>query len=290
MTLSNYDKRYLGFEQEFLARYIADQVFQRASGRGIDVCTQNHPRDVHFLGNLRPAPSEEDDPFIAGRSNELINKLAPVAFGAEFRLIPVSAGQEMVVRVALTWNCYYRIIPTFEEQRSHQFQAEINNSHGADENSTTENSGTEVETDDDRAPADTSPDVTDSATDRRKKRKKTDTLFIKFRQISCHAEGKITIQPHQFGDGVEWEIDTRALERAIINETERARQIVIEDPDTLKTNSDIEDNVRIPDAALADETSYRAFLATLMTPIIPTWEWSVGTAARETNTSSTQSL
>ena len=285
MTLSDYDKQHLGFEQESLARYIADQVFQRASGRGIDICTQNHPRDVYFLGNLRPAPSEEDDPFIAGRSNELINKLAPVAFGAEFRLIPDSAHQGMVVRVALAWNCYYRIVPTFEEQRSHQFQAEINNRTGEDEESTTENSGTEVETDDDRAPADTSPDVTDSAADRRKKRKKTDTLFIKFRQISCHAEGEVSIQPHQIGDGVEWEIDTQALEQAIKNETERARQLVIADPDALKTNSDIEDNVRIPDTALADDSSYRSFLATLMTPIIPTWEWSVGTAVRETNTS-----
>lgn len=280
MTLSKYSKNDLGFEQDKLARYIADQVFLRASGRGIPVCTQNYPRDVYFVGNLRPRPSDEADPFIMGRSNELINKLAPVAFGAEFRLIPQGGQGRMIVRVALAWNCYYRVIPTFEEQYAHQFQPDDNNNTPDDGQLTPENS--DAETDDNRAPADSSPDVNESPSDRRNRRKgKTDTLFIKFKQITCQAEGEIQIQATKAPDGVEWDINSEQLERAIADEIERARQIVIADPDTLKTNSDFEDNIRIPDTALSNQDQYATHIRTLLTPIIPTWSWSVDVTVRD---------
>ena len=48
----------------------------------------NYPRDVYFVGNLRPVPSASNryrvDPSAPAWIGELLNKLAPVAFGAEF--------------------------------------------------------------------------------------------------------------------------------------------------------------------------------------------------------------
>lgn len=285
MTINNYSKQDLGFEQDKLARYIAEQVYLRASGRGINICTKNHPRDVYFLGGLRPAPSDKDnDPFIAGRSSELINKLAPVAFGAEFKLIPESPQEKMIVRVALAWNCYYRIIPTFEEQLAHQSQLETGDNILEGAQSTIDDGDSDLETDDNRVPVDSSSEVTDSAIDRRNQRKKKeDTLFIKFKQIACQVEGEIYIQQHQTSDGIEWDINIDELKQAILYEIDRARQIVIADPETFKTGG--KDPVKIPDEVLTNRLSYETFLTTLLTPVIPMWAWKVEVTTRNVKSS-----
>lgn len=290
MSLREYSNEELGVEQEKLAYLIASRVFARASGRGIPECSKNYPRDVYFIGNLRPAPKDTDDPFILGRSNELINKLAPVAFGAEFRLIPDTPQSEMTVRVALAWNCYYRIFPTFEEQYGHQFQGEH---HGTD----AEDAGIEPsslgmngsvdggDTDDNRAPSDSSPEVEEAPTDRRHRRKgETDSLFIKFRKIECRAEGYIDVLQETTIDGIEWVIDYQQFAGAIATELERAHRIVLADPDAVKTNSDPDNDVRIPDDVLSNQDQYANYLRSLLTPIVPKWGWEIKVSSRENET------
>jgi hypothetical protein len=74
----------------------------------------------------------------------LINKLAPVAFGAEFRFQPESNGVEINVKVR--WACYYRIFPTLEQQRSQQLQAQESEKN-SDQVDTEDNTNTETQID-----------------------------------------------------------------------------------------------------------------------------------------------
>lgn len=105
-------------EETALAKYLSNRVCDRASGRSEDECLRNSPRDVYFIGNLRPRPEDdEDDP---SHLSELISKLAPVAFGAEFRFQPDNDEVEITVKVR--WACYYRVFPTLSQQRGHQQQ------------------------------------------------------------------------------------------------------------------------------------------------------------------------
>jgi len=105
------------WEEEQVARYLAQQVYDRAAGLQETECVQNAPRDRYFIGNLRPVPLQDD----TGRPQylrDLIDKLAPVAFGAEFRVLPDN--EEIVVRVNVAWNCYYRVFPTYAQRRGHK--------------------------------------------------------------------------------------------------------------------------------------------------------------------------
>ena len=107
------------WEENKLARYLAQQVSDRAAGLQETECVQNAPRDRYFIGNLRPVPLQDD----TGRPQylrDLIEKLAPVAFGSEFRVRPDS--QEIVIEVNIAWNCYYRVFPTYAQQLTHQLQ------------------------------------------------------------------------------------------------------------------------------------------------------------------------
>ena len=69
-------------EEAQLAEYIVQRICSRASGRAQEECLRNYPRDVYFVGSIRPY-----DPAIPANA-ELMNKLAPVAFGVEFRVVP----------------------------------------------------------------------------------------------------------------------------------------------------------------------------------------------------------
>src|SRR5579862_4438040 len=107
-------------EETNLAHYLAHRICDKASGR-IDLeCLRNSPRDVYFIGNLRPQPSNDDaaNGGFGIQSTELANKLAPVAFGAEFLLLDVDHPVEVSVQVS--WSCYYRVYPSFDQQAQHQ--------------------------------------------------------------------------------------------------------------------------------------------------------------------------
>ena len=64
-------------EELKLTEYLIDRVCSRASGRAESECLYNYPRDVYFIGNLRPKP--DDVSTQPSYLKELLTKLAPVA-------------------------------------------------------------------------------------------------------------------------------------------------------------------------------------------------------------------
>ncbi|RLB92781.1 MAG: hypothetical protein DRH50_09060, partial [Deltaproteobacteria bacterium] len=120
MTSENWSHQ----EETRLAEFLVARVCDKASGRSEPECVSNYPRDVYFIGNLRPRRDEQVDPAIQqGHLRELLSKLAPMAFGAEFRLRVESDPVE--VDVAVRWACYYRIFPTFSQQCEYQRQNNV---------------------------------------------------------------------------------------------------------------------------------------------------------------------
>ncbi|MGD1154012.1 MAG: helicase-related protein [Syntrophales bacterium] len=276
-------------EETRLADYLVNCVCERAAGRSEPECLRNYPRDVYFIGNLRPRRDNLLDivPRL-GRSNELLIKLAPVAFGAEF-LLGVE-NESLWVSVNLSWACYYRVFPTLNQQREHQRQeisiapsgealetAEAESIHGGPQpdidasGQEEDTSADEQEREDQTAESD-SPEVTDSAHDRRRSRTPQDTLFIIFRKIPCHATGRVVIQLNS--DGY-FSTDCSDLQNALNQESLRAQQVATNDPERVRTSGNAETKIRVPVSALATEESYRAFLQSLDAEVRPEWRWEV---------------
>jgi hypothetical protein len=281
-------------EEVRLSEYIVERVCSKASGRNEDECRYNYPRDVYFIGNLRPIEREGDVlPDQPTYLRELLNKLAPVAFGAEFRLRPEQA--EVEIRVKLCWACYYRIFPTYEDQRRHQLQGALETENNPDEGTETtvgrergavlsqsedlgegEDFDATLESDEEKAELE-APDGSMSARDRRRQRRPQDSLFIRFRKIPCHVIGRIIIRR-----GIDGELsaDISDLERALNQETSRAQQIVENDPESVRAQGSLYSVIRVPEMAVSSEVSYIAFLQSLQTEIIPQWQWEVRAEVR----------
>src|SRR6185295_9359258 len=101
-------------EETLLARYLVNQVCGKASGRLDDECLYNPPHDVYFIGNLRPRSDDvTQDSGEPAYLRELLSKLAPVAFGADFAFLPTGDGA--AVDVAVSWSCYFRVLPTLTQ-------------------------------------------------------------------------------------------------------------------------------------------------------------------------------
>src|ERR1700744_6242867 len=107
----------LSREQLGLTDYLVDRVCGRAIGRLEDYCVRNYPHDVYFIGNLRSQEQGRHRLGVAPHIPELINKLSPTAFGAEFNL---ETRDHARARVQLAWCCYYRVFPTYADQLQHQ--------------------------------------------------------------------------------------------------------------------------------------------------------------------------
>jgi hypothetical protein len=281
----------------------------RASGRIQDVageCQYNFPRDVYFIGNLRPRP---DDPAELINEptymRELRNKLAPVAFGADFRILPV--GEQFSITVKVSWDCYYRVFPTWEQQVRHQLTNADDTGNdevapdasqptnpdnspslptAATANQTAANQvGDAQEQDEDSSPEEQdaeeaaeeeSPEASETPQDRRRTRRSRDSLFIRFRKIPCAAAGRITLRL----TGGEWVADVTELQAALDEETARARQIAVADPEAIRGGDDPASQITIPETALASESDFEAFLATLTTLITPEWRWEANVVQR----------
>jgi hypothetical protein len=219
-------------EEAQLAEYIVQRICSRASGRAQDECLRNYPRDVYFVGSIRPY-----DPAIPANA-ELMNKLAPVAFGVEFRVVP--AGEMFEVFVRLRWTCYYRLFPTFDQQRGHQ-------------------------------PVSTSSPQRTAPAAGRRRAPQQDSLFLRFQKIECTAEAPIAIR--RLADTTS--VDATRLVAAIAAECARATRIVQADLRRIRTDAGIDKNVRVPQASLQSETSFLAFLQSLTTEVVPQWQWSI---------------
>jgi hypothetical protein len=271
-------------EEEKLATYLADRVCSKAEGRDEPECLRNFPRDRYFIGNLRPVPNEtgegvEAGPVVAAHLRELINKLSPVAFGAEFRLRPENGQFEVDVKVK--WACYYRAFPTLDQQRHHQhLEQQVSQAAAAQTNIT------EGEVEEDLTETDKDIDIkvneplviTQSS---RRTRMPSDTLLIRFKKIPCQAQGRVILRRNTLGDGtISWQLDLNHLETVLHQEMLRAQQVVLDDPDRVRTSGAPDDKIRIPDTALGSEEAYAEFLKSLRTDVVPTWAWKVRAEVR----------
>jgi hypothetical protein len=241
------------------------------------------PRDAYFIGNLRPRQVAVPSPDEPEHLQELLGKLAPIAMGAEF-LLRIEA-EEAQVDVEVTWACYYRALPTLEQQRQHlatlahtQADAQTAPSPGpqvpgkldrADKEGDAESaaSGEDETTDDDRS---------ETAADRRRHRHSQDTLFMRFKKIACKATGRVVVRK-QKGNVI---ADQSRLIEAIREEMMRASHTVLADPDRLRVTGAVHTRVQVPEAALASRADYEHFLASLIVEIAPTWSLEVSTDLR----------
>jgi hypothetical protein len=249
-------------EETLLARYLAERVIGRASGATANECSVNPPRDVYFVGSLRPAYTSPErtsrrQPFL----DDLLSKLSPHAFGAEFALEALLATPRL--KVTLDWTCYYRVFPDLEEQRRHQ-------RYGVNE-AAISTASTAIE------PVGPAPDgvETDEPSPRRR-RAVTDVFFRRYRAIRCTCTAILRLS----FTNRECSVELDELRAATRSELDRARALVLADPMHLRLGRDPEAQVRIPTTALADEASYDAFRATLPHSVLPPWSWAIAAEAR----------
>jgi len=282
-------------EEVKLTEYLVARICSKASGQCEDECLRNYPRDVYFIGNIRPKEEEPED--AKGKPTyfrELINKLAPVAFGAEFRLRPTD-GKQLTVAVKVQWSSYYRIFPTFEQQRKHQLldKESDNKSHNgsAIEEPVGKSETCDIDTDTDSLTQTNeldntvaSPEANLTILDRRQERSPQDSLFIRFRKVSCCAEGYVIIRQDEVG---KWEVDTTELQRALDDEATRAQRCAIQDPDRVRVKGATNTYIQVPKAALASENEYNAFLKSLRIDVVPQWRLEVRHELRQAHAPST---
>ena len=286
-------------EESQLAEYLVSRVCGRAAGQLEDECLRNYPRDMYFIGNLRPRPPIDDN-AMANRPaffRELMSKARP---GRVWSGIPLRLDTEEVeVTVRVRWACYYRVFPTLAQQREHQQQQAPSDDTGAaagseirqnqaDRRAPTagptmeltsseepserdETAAAEEEQEEQRAGAE-SPEVTQSFAERRRSRVTQDSLFIRFRKISCQTQGRVVLRRQT---NEQWEADISDLQSALDQETTRAQQVAVSDPDAVRTAGALEDKVRVPQTALASETSFTEFIQSLTYNVVPVWRWEV---------------
>ncbi len=271
-------------EEPQLADYLVDRVCGRAAGRFEDECVRNAPRDKYFLGSLRPTPPDppQDTRPRPGYLAELMSKLAPMAFGAEFRVRPLEGGARIDVRLA--WSVYYRVFPTLDEQREYQRHVAP-----ADMTRTVEDTRDGHADEDELDPLDgdsaEGADATDSPASppptRARSRGTSDSLFPKFRKIRCSAAGSISIIRKDESEGVRWDASAEALQAAVDREVARAQQAVAADDARIRVGPDPETRIRVPVDALDSEEKYAEFRRSLASEVVPPWAWNVAVQARE---------
>lgn len=314
-------------EESRLASYLVKQIRDLAAGRLQPDCRGNAPRDKYFVGNLRSIEAARMATSDQGYLQELLTKLAPVAFGADFRLRP-AAGQEpqadtaIEMGVQVRWACYYRVFPTLDEQRAHQQRVAadaiedgadaqgqsqqtpdppapgseerrvsvtvpsaalpeptVGRAAGPDsEPEAEENAPLPSEVEAEQRVELESPETTVSRRDRRRERRPSasDSLAHRWKKIPCSTRGLIVLRRGFEG----WTADPSDLQRALDAETARAQAVALADPERLRTRGSPWDQVKVPEAELASEERYGAFLRSLDTDVIPAWRWELSAEPR----------
>lgn len=272
-------------EEAGLASHLARSVAERLSGRAEPECTGNAPRDVYFVGNLRPMSAPDAAPDSASW-DELRSKLAPMAFGFDFSVLP--DGPVVELDVTLSWSLYYRVFPSWGQQRDHQRQSAAG-APGAPEapeavavqlqlGDVCEGDGEgdldNAEEADEEEPvpaASATPEQIGSARDRRASRRSRDSLFSRWRKIACRASARVQLSQLE---ATSWRVEAVAIEAAVDAELWRALAVLRADPDAVRADR-AATRIHVPEGALATEAAYRAFLAGLRTPVTPQWAWLV---------------
>lgn len=268
-------------EEKSLSYYLVDRIRDKATGRGETECLHNYPRDVYFVGNLRPQTDElNGQGNHAGHVREMLNKLAPMAFGAEFLLQLRSERNEIKVKVS--WACYYRIFPTLDQQREHQ--RKLLSDDKSRENETVlhqKNKSTQTftEQDDESAEVDSaSAEASETIFDRRQSRNTSDSLFIRFRKVNCCVSDTIVLQ---IDHNACWVADVTALKTALSNEILRAQQAALSDVEHIRTSSTPDSKIRVPDSVLETQEAYANFLNSLNVEVEPKWKWELNCNLRK---------
>lgn len=251
-------------EEPKLARYLADLVINKATGRADLECLWNSPSDVYFIGNLRPE-NPEDEPAFAVR--ELVTKLSPSAIGCEIGLALADGRSE--AHVVLSWFLYYRAFPTYMQQRTYQVrtatpapvaprpapeQMDISSLDGdstEDEESVNEQDASELPLEE--------PESSPS--------KAKDALAPRFKKIVCSANATVS------GTDVQGrlELELTPLQEAIEAELRRAKALCRNDSDRIRCRATQADYVEVPSASLESEDAYNAFLSSLNIEVEPSW-------------------
>ena len=268
-------------EERALANYLAKRICMRASGQLNQECHHNYPRDEYFIGNLRPIPINDPGTNYPTWLGDLFTKLRPMAFGADF--LVKGLGNEVEIEVHLSWSCYFRLFPTFEQQREHQ---RMDSSGPPTELDCTsiDNSPVDLSFDvevelDDNSNIEEDPEAILTQQDRRSNRRRRDSLFIRFRKVECEASGKVRI--YQCKETDQWNADLHDLDDAIKQEIERAKEIVTKDPDRFRTLEAEDSQIHIPQTSMVSKESYTRFLSTLDIEIIPEWRWNIKATVKE---------
>jgi hypothetical protein len=258
-------------EEAQLVEYLARRICDRARGRFDAECLRNYPRDVYFVGNLRP--SEDTTAHASGHIRELLNKLAPVAFGADCRLR--LEGDSTVVEVVVTWASYYRVLPTFEQQRQHQgrrSEGEAARMDGASESGQTPEQVDEI-LESEQTNAGTEERQTSTQGDRRRQQVPRDSLMLRFKKIDCEARGKVLIKRNETG----WRMDVGSLQVALDEACAKAQRACTQDPIRFRTDGPTDKNVLVPEKAISSQTEFDAFVRSLTTEVLPVWRMEVRT-------------
>src|SRR5262249_53570576 len=124
--------------------------------------------------------------------------------------------------------------------------------------------------------ADASPEVSDSQVDRRSRRRPADSLFIRFKRITCTARGLVQLRYRE-----SWACDASELQAAMRGEIANAQRVVRDDPEHLRVNGSPADRVRVADDALISEQAFGDFTRTLTTDVVPQWAFSVAVSLRD---------
>ncbi len=235
--------------EQWLANKLIQSVIGKASGQLDSECVGNYPRDVYFIGNLRPEPIEEGN---LGRITnfELVNKLSPVAFGIEVK-ITVGAGALVEADIEFSWAVYYRVFPQYDQQRLYQESPRGNIGSLSDDLS-------DEHKDDETTKTPSSPE---------------DTFLLRFKKIECRAQGQIIVDRRQ---SVKPVVRSECLEKAVEAELLRAKEQALSDPEVFRSGAkDRDSRIRIPSDALQSQESYQEFCAALGQPIEPQWSWRI---------------
>jgi hypothetical protein len=288
MTVAAFE-RLMREEEPCLAEYVVSRVCGRAAGAFDDWCTHNAPRDKYFIGSLRPASidldGEGETTFGHDRVlHELLTKLAPVAFGVEFRLKP--EGDEFRAIVQLDWSCYYRVLPTLEEQREYQHLAVTAGDDASSPGSGDLMVASVIEEDEAEQDLERESDFGLESWlpgfpnhSGRRGHPRTDVLFPKYRKLRCSTTGYVTARksshiPQQ------WSVDLSNLQDATEREFRRIWDVILADADRLRRGPKPEGKLRVPPAALESETAYAQFKKQLTADILPKWHWALTAETR----------
>jgi len=248
-------------EEEGLVGYLVTRLLDRAAGRLEVECNLNNPRDVYFLGNLR---SRAEMAAQGGLPSELLNKLAPVAIGAEVQLANVR--ESAATAITVNWAFYYRAFPTYGQQRRHQEAMRIRLDEGPEEPAPQEAEGEQAAPENERGRRGARQRARQEAAMAAR-----DNLALRFKRIDASATARIPIaEVDQAGD-----LDLSALQNAIAREVLRCKEIVAQDPDALRVGNRQTKNIPVPSDALASEEAYNAWKRTFTNAVVPDWNVTV---------------